>query len=207
MSICKVKADLKRLRSRKNPSIPLPFPVSTTLRLAQLSPGPIFPNVRSFMPKGWPDLQVFAPNVVVASLSEMQRLADHSALGSFDASSIDHALVVLTRYGSDPLTDVTRVMLWQRFGVPLFELYLGFDHSLLAAECEAHDGWHLSPGIGLTTLETGELILDGAGNTGLRTGLRASFEQAPCACGRVAPRLLDIEPIPHLDPRYLAVSA
>jgi hypothetical protein len=207
MLIPKVKANLKRFRSRKNPPILLPFPVSPTLRLAQLSPGPKFANVRPFILKRWSNLQIFAPNVVVGSLSEVQTLADHAALGSFDASSVDHALVILTRYRSKPLNDMARVALWQSFGVPIFELYLGLDHSLLAAECEAHEGWHLASGVGFLTLETGELILDGAGNSGLRTGLRASLDREPCPCGRTSARILDIEQMGRLDPCYLAASA
>jgi len=134
-------------------------------------------------------------------------LAEHATSGSFDPSFIDHALVILTHYGAKPLTDVARVMLWQSFGVPIFELYLGLDYSLLASECEAHDGWHLAPGVAFATLETGELLLDGAGNNGLRTGLRASFDETACPCGRTAPRVLDIEHMRHFDRFYLAASA
>jgi hypothetical protein len=207
MPIRKVKATFRRFRSRKNPPIELPFPVSPALRLAQLSPGAKFANVQPVVLKHWDDLQALAPNVVVGSLSEMQRLADHAARGSIDASSIDHALVVLTRYGSKPLNDIARVMLWQSFGVPIFELYLSLDHSLLASECEAHEGWHLTPGVGLASLDTGELILDGAGNSGLRTGLRASLDETPCPCGRTSPRILEIEQLQHSDQFRLAVSA
>jgi hypothetical protein len=157
--------------------------------------------------KRWSDLPSLAPNVVIGSLNEMQTLSDHAARGTFDASCIDHALVILTPYGARPLTDLTRVTLWQRFGVPIFELYLGLDHSLLASECEAHEGWHLASGIGCGTLDTGELILDGAGNTGLRTGLRASLDQATCPCARTTPRILNIEQLRRLDDRYLAVTA
>jgi hypothetical protein len=137
----------------------------------------------------------------------MRRLADYVAQGSFDATSIDHALVILTCYGATPLSDLERVMLWQGFGVPLFELYLGLDHSLLASECEAHEGWHLAPGVGPTTLDTGELILDGAGNAGLRTGLCASLDETPCPCGRSTHRLLEIEEMRHSSMRCLAASA
>jgi hypothetical protein len=207
MSIRKVKAELRRFRRPNTPPIPLPFPVSPTLRLAQLSPGPKFANVKPFVPKRWSDLRDFAPNVVVGSLTETQRLAEKAASGKVDGLSIDHALVIITRHGSKPLNDVARVILWQSFGVPVFELYLGLDHSLLASECEAHEGWHLSPGIGFATLDTGELLLDGAGNIGLRTGLSASLDKTACPCGRPSPRMLDIQQFRHLDVRYQAVSA
>jgi hypothetical protein len=124
-----------------------------------------------------------------------------------DTSFIDRALVILTPLSAKPLTDMARVALWQAFGVPLFELYLGFDHSLLASECEAHEGWHLAFGVHCTTLDTGELILDGAGNTGLRTRLRALVDKTVCPCGQRSSRLLEIEHLRTPDDRYLAVTA
>ncbi len=201
MSIRKVQNSIKRRRSSKNPPIVLPFPVSPTLRLAQLSPGPKFAGVEPLVLKRWSDLAAFEPNVVVGTLSEMQRLAEQHV------SSIDRALVLLTSFGSKPLNDVARVGLWQAFGVPIFELFLGLDQSLLASECEAHEGWHLSPGIEPLALEDGELILDGAGNSGLRTGLRASVDRTTCPCGLSTTRVLNVEQLRRLDSRYLAVTA
>jgi hypothetical protein len=177
------------------------------MRLVQLSPGPRFAHVRPLVLKRWAHLPLLAPNVVAGSLPELQLLADEVALRSLDASCIDHALVVLTHYGARPLSDVMRVTLWQSFGVPIFELYLGLDQSLLASECEAHDGWHVAPGIGFASIGSGELIVDGAGNTGLHTGLRGSLDETPCPCGQTSPRILNIEPVRHFDDRYLAVSA
>ncbi len=197
----------QKVRGGKSPAISLPFPVSSTLRLAQLSPGPKFENIQPVVLKRWSDVQAFGPNVVVGTLGELQRLIDYLAARSIDASSIDRALLVLTRFGSKPLNDVARVALWQAFGVPIFELYLGLDDTLLASECEAHEGWHLTSGIGSITPDTGELVLDGAGNCGLRTGLRASLDETTCPCGLTSPRVLDVEPMRRLDTRYLAVTA
>jgi len=207
MSIRKVRAHFKRKVRRNSPAIPLPFPVSSTLRLAQLSPGPKFENVEPLVLKRWSDLQAFEPNIVVGTLTEMKRLMDYVTAGTLDTACIDRALVILTLFGAKPLNDVARVALWQSFGVPIFELYLGLDQTLLAAECEAHEGWHLAPGIEPMTLDSGELILDGAGNSGLRTGLRASVDEATCPCGLTSPRVLDIEQLRRIEARYLAVSA
>jgi len=84
---------------------------------------------------------------------------------------------------------------------------LGPDNSLLAAECEAREGWHLEPDIECWSHD-GELILDSPGNYGLRTGLTATIEETACPCGRTTPRLVNIEAIesPAL-PRKLAASA
>jgi len=207
MYIRKVQAKLRQRRSAKNRHILLPFSVSPTLRLAQLSPGPKFADVQPFVLKRWSDLPVLAPNVVVGSLGEMRRLVAKVTCDCLDASCVDRAVVVLTSFGSKPLNDVARVGLWQAFGVPIFELYLGLDRSLLASECDAHEGWHLAPGIGSTALESGELMLQGAGNFGLRTGLRASLDPNTCPCGRRTPRVLEIEHLPRFEPRFWAASA
>jgi hypothetical protein len=46
MIVPNVQTKIKRFRGRNNPPIQLPFPVSATLRLAQLSPGPHFEGVQ-----------------------------------------------------------------------------------------------------------------------------------------------------------------
>jgi hypothetical protein len=206
MSISNVKANWKRFRNRKAPPIKLPFPVSPSLRLAQLTSAPQFENIQAFVVDRWADVPPFAPNVVVGSANDLQSLATQSDEGALDTCSIDHALVAITHYGAKPLTDVLRVTLWQAFGVPIFELYLGLDNALLASECEAHEGWHLAQGVGFALLNDRELILDGAGNTGLRTGLRATPDPKPCPCGRTTARLLEVEQM-RTDARYLAASA
>ncbi len=175
--------------------------------MARLSPGVKFAQAEPFVPKRWSDLQEYKPNVIAGTFSEMQRLIEHAGPGSGDEPVVDRALVVLTRFGVNPLNDVARVTLWQTFGVPIFELYLGLDDSLLASECEAHEGWHLAAGVEATTLEAKELILEGAGNNGLRTGLAAHIERDVCPCGLTTPRVLEIEPLGRREERYAAVSA
>jgi hypothetical protein len=174
----------------------------------QLSPGPRFASVEPKVLKKWEDLQIFAPNVVVGSASELHRMAEQSNAGYLDTSSIDHALVVITHFGCKPLSDMRRVLLWQSFGVPIFELYVALDNSLLGSECEAHEGWHLAPGVGYSFLGNGELILDGVGNNGLIIGFAAAIDSQPCPCGRVSAKLIQLDPsTPRFENRFLAVSA
>jgi hypothetical protein len=207
MPIHTVRVTLNRLRNRKNQPIKLPFPISPTLRLAQISEGPKFAGVEPIYLKRWSNLNLLSPNVVAGFTSQLQHLAEVAVLGALDVSSVDHAVVALTRYGTPPLTDPVRVTLWQAFGVPIFELYLGPDHSLLAAECEAHEGWHPVPGVAFSVMENGELVIDGAGHNGLRTGLRALVEPGPCPCGRSSLRLLDVESANGPEALFQAVSA
>jgi phenylacetate-coenzyme A ligase PaaK-like adenylate-forming protein len=153
------------------------------------------------------ELEGYRPRVLIGRPAELQRLAEHVELGMLDLACVDHAIVVLTHYGAKPITDVLRVTLWQRFGVPIYELYLGPDNSLLASECAAHEGWHLEPGTQFGVLND-ELILDSEGNFGLRTGLTGSLESTPCPCGRTSARLMDVEAISRIEPpRRLAASA
>ncbi len=172
-----------------------------------MSRGPKFAGVQPSVLRRFGNLPLLAPNVVVGSAVDLRRLAEQSAAKFLDTSSIDRALVVTTHYGTDPLTDLVRVTLWQAFGVPIFELYLGLDNGLLCAECEAHEGWHLAPGVDCEFLDDRELILHGEGNSGLCTGLKASLDTKPCPCAKPGARLLDVEAIPQPYARFLAVSA
>ena len=188
-------------------SVKLPFPASPELRLAQLSPGPRFDSVTPFTPKRWFELEAYRPRALAGETADLERLLEQVQFGMLDLTSIDRAVLVLTRYRARPMSDVSRVTLWQGFGVPTFELYLGPDNSLLAAECEAHEGWHLQPGTECWSHD-GELILDSGGNYGLRTGLTATVEEAACPCGRTTPRLVNIEAIERQAlPCRLAASA
>ncbi len=203
----KVKLRLDRFRPRSIPRNKLPFPVSHKLHCAQLGYAPLFEGVEPFKPHRWLELGNYAPRIVIGSAIDLQRLAEHVELGTVDLHSVDRAVVVLTNYGAKPLTDVLRVTLWQTFGVPVYELYVGPDNTLMASECEAHEGWHIEPGVNFGLLND-ELILDSPGSFGLRTGLTGSFEDSPCPCGRPTARLLDIEALSRTErPRHMAVSA
>jgi hypothetical protein len=203
----KFNINLLRLQPTQQKRILLPFPADPKVRIAQLTETPRFAGVETFVPERWLELETFRPRVVVGYAGDLQRLAERVDLGIVDLACVDHAVVVLTACGSKPLSDVVRVVLWQSFGVPLFELFMGPDKSLLAFECEAHEGWHLEPGVELRAFED-ELILDSPGNYGLRTGLRGRVLKEACPCGRETPRLMDImavRPPPLL--RALSASA
>jgi hypothetical protein len=205
MPILKVKLNLPQPAAAAR--VKLPFPASPKLRVAQLSPGPRFDSVSPFTPERWLELEAYRPRVLVGEAAALERLLEQLQLGMLDLACVDRALVVLTRYRARPMSDISRVALWQGFGVPIFELYLGPDNGLLAAECGAHEGWHLEPGIDCW-YHNDELILDGPGNYGLRTGLSATLESAACPCGQTTPRLLNMEAIRYVaSHRRLAASA
>ena len=180
-------------------AVKLPFPIHPQIRLAQLChSAPAFGVLKAFRPESTIDLQGFRPNMLIGTPRELQNLAEQVELGTADLSSVDHAVIALTRCGQPPISDVARVVLWQTFGVPVYELFTGLDNSVLAYECELHEGWHLAPKVGFSELN-GELMLDAPGVAGLHTALSGFVTNDKCPCGRPGSRLMNMEPVQHLN--------
>ncbi len=184
---------LKRVPAAATHQFRLPFPVSPGVRFAQLGAGPMFGGIKPFQAERRIELEAYRPQVIVGRAKDLQTLAEQVELCVLDLSSVDHAIVVVTECGTAPVSDVARVVLWQTFGVPVFEVFTGLDYSVLAAECELHEGWHLEPDVRLNMLQ-GELVLDARGNAGLRTGLSGRIDAEPCPCGRTTPRVMSVRP-------------
>jgi hypothetical protein len=181
----------------------LPLPTAANLRIAQIGQTAWFDGVRAFPAGSWTDLESFRPRVLVGAASDLQRAAEQANQHAIELSSVDHAVLVLTSCGDQPLTDIVRVVLWQTFGVPVYELFIGPRTELLASECEAHDGWHVVAGADFS-FSNGELMLERSGRAHVRTGLTAHLESEPCACGRQSMRLMDVA---LYSPRRLAAIA
>jgi hypothetical protein len=139
------------------------YPIKPVPRTAVLMPG--------FRSKG--SVRVFAEGwCAAAARYDPQAIA--GTLAQFEAIaatrfSPTHALIVLGRWEDARVTEADRDLLWTRFGVPLFEQIMADDSSLLAAECEAHQGLHILGG------------LDRAMASGV-------IDESPCACGQASPR-------------------
>ena len=176
-------------------SVKFPFPLDPRIRLAKLTdPVPQFGTLDPFYPESTIHLEGYRPNMIVGDSSDLITLAEQVGLGTVDLACIDHAIIALTRCGEAPLNDVARVVLWQTFGVPVFEIFISFDLSIIAYECELHEGWHLAPQVVLNNFD-GELMLDAPGILGMRTALNGSLTGDKCPCGREGARLLHIEPV------------
>jgi len=182
--------NVSRLRSQGTRR-KLPLATTANLRIAQIADSASFDSVKLFQPRQWIDIEQYRPRVLVGVAADLRNLAEHVQSGLIELSSVDHAVFILTTCGQAPLTDVLRVVLWQTFGVPVYELFMAIPGILAASECETHDGWHVEPG---TTfwVATDELLFDGFGRKGIRTGLTASLETKPCPCGRAGMRLMNI---------------
>ena len=121
-------------------------------------------------------MEAFRPRVLIGSTADLQTLATLADTGTLDISSVDTAVFIATGLGSQAIGDVERVVLWQAFGVPAYELLLSSAGQLMACECEAHEGWHLEARILRQRLPDGTRI-----------------ETALCACGRKEPRIVAAE--------------
>lgn len=172
-----------RFRSGKAEQNKLPFGLSSNVRLAQVSGLPVIDRVRAFAPQEWLEIEAFRPGVLLGHAAALKSLSEQMQSGRLDLSSVDHAVFVLTNCGEAPVNDTLRVLFWQSFGVPVYELIAAPDGSLLAADCEAQEGWHVQPGVRAHLLN-GELLFESSGLKGLHTGLSAELADEQCACGR-----------------------
>ena len=175
---------LTPLKSRRGR---LPIVSGANLRLAQLTAGSAFDGAELFPPRRWDELAGFAPQVLVASVSDYQRLIDRMNLRTVEIRSVDHAVFVITAIGDKPLTNPMRAALWQRFLVPVYEVFVDRNSSILASECQLQEGWHIEPGVNFE-IDHGEIHVVVRGSR-IRTGLSGTVDDAPCDCGSANARL------------------
>lgn len=159
--------------------------------------------MRRFSAESWVQIENFEPQVLIGRTADLERLANLADSGIVDLSSVDTAILVTASFGDNVINDVERVVLWQAFGVPVYELLLSSDGRLLGSECEAHAGWHLEPDIRLS--RTGGVVTVDSGREKRRLGMTAQVETTPCECGRTEPRIV-MDGRPRLV-RVLAATA
>lgn len=89
---------------------------------------------------------------------------------------IHRAIVVRSDRWQGLLTEEDRDLLWDVFGVPVFEQFTAPDGRVVAFECEAHAGLHL------------------AGDPQALAGMPGAIETLPCECGRPESRFMPQPP-------------
>jgi hypothetical protein len=141
--------------------------VRTALLDAHFRPSP---NIRAFSPDEMMLLGAWAPEALVLPLGLALSLADQKQRGRFDLPSLNTAIIVLTSIDDSPLAAHYHDLLWSAFGVPIFEQLRGADGTVIARECEVHDGLHIDT-LEAILLPQGEIVTD------------------QCACGAETPRL------------------
>ena len=204
----RLSGQIKRFRPQSSSRRQLPFPAAPHLRIAQVTASSArFDLVETFPPDQWEQLENYRPHLLIGASGELRRLAEQTRVGILDLSSVDHAVFVLSSWGDRPASDILRVVLWQAFGVPVYELFIGANGIVLASECEAHQGWHVE-GNARFSMINDELVLDAAHESTVRSSFRGILETALCPCGRSGARLIDVEHVRARDvPRELAATA
>ncbi|MGH9583306.1 MAG: hypothetical protein ACRD4O_10255 [Bryobacteraceae bacterium] len=162
------------------------------MRVAQLTPPATFDAVECFAFARWHAIEAFRPQALVGSALALQMLAIRVQEKTLDLSSVDHAIFVTAQCGDPALAETARVVLWQTFGVPVYELFMDAAGKLLASECEMHAGWHIEPHVKLATAG-GEVVLLTPGKSPEPLAPAARVETGLCPCGRPGVRILSAE--------------
>ena len=171
---------------------PLPF----TPRTAVLSPGfRTCKNVRVFPDDLSDAVLAYEPELIAAPAKVLRALAKTVRDGFLQIPSLRFALVAFAEIDGEFLAPADRDLLWDVFGVPVYEQLIGPRSETLAVECEAHRGLH---------------VIDPACPTEhVATMLQARVETALCGCGRSGTRLVPkvVVPAPAVAPLVRAVAA
>jgi hypothetical protein len=196
-----------RLRTPRAGRNKLPFEIPASVRLAQISGVSVIERAVTFRPDDWHNLEGFRPRILIGHAGPLKWLTKQVQTGTLNLDSVNHAILALTNCGEAPLSDTLRVLLWQSFGVPVYEVVIAGDGTLLATDCEAQDGWHLQPGVRARLIDS-ELHFEMPGVRPFCTGLSAAISSEACACGRSALRITGMERLRHPNPEQpLAATA
>ena len=184
--------EIKRFRAPMSVRRRLPEGLSFRWRMAQVSsPAALFEEARYFSNGEIPELGAYAPQILLGSSEALLHLAGLVDKGRLSLPELNRAVFVLTDCRDVPLRDSTRVTLWQAFGVPAYELLLGDGGVLLAAECEAYEGWHIENGVTFSSVGSQLWYSTRRGYSG-GTGLTGDVQEQPCPCGRAGKRIINV---------------
>jgi hypothetical protein len=187
-----------------NPAAPAPrlptlhFPTGQERRTAVLGLRLIESKFVRMFGSGWiGQIRAFGPEVLAAPAGALMRLADRAHSDGCPLPALTR-IIAFTGPGQGVLSPEERNEVWRVFEVPIFEQCLSPDGSLLAWECEAHEGLHIVERNAIVERDSASgLILTSL--TGccypairLATALSASLEESPCGCGQPAPRLVGL---------------
>lgn len=181
-----IELKLTRFRRRR---ATIPVPVSDKTRIATLTPCKIDGvNSRFYPPQHWSQVEAIGANILIGRPQQLRQLATLLDDSGMDQDVVDTAVLVATELGAPTLNDVERVVLWQTFGVPVYELLIAPDGQLIACECEAREGWHLQRNVDLDPLT--HIIRLRTGGRYRSVAIAVQVAAQPCACGRKEPRLI-----------------
>jgi hypothetical protein len=166
----------------------LPIVSEASSRIAQISlPGVLFERASYLPMENLEVLGGYRPQTLVGSAAHLLQLARAVNSGQTKLPDLDSAVFVITDFRDAPLNDEERAALWRAFSVPVYELVLADDGTLLASECEAQEGWHIEAGVRFSRLNDQLWYSRRGRQTG--TGLVGEIEDEPCPCGRPGKRI------------------
>jgi hypothetical protein len=169
---------------------PLPLVSDSSSRVAQISlPGVLFEGASYVAIDDPKTLEDFRPQALVGSSAHLVQLAHEVRSEKVTFPDLNCAVFVITDFRDAPLSDSERSRLWNAFSVPVYELALADDGSLLASECEAQEGWHVEPGVRFAQVNEQLWYRRRGRNTG--TGLVGEIQDELCPCGRPGQRILN----------------
>ena len=168
-------------------------------RVAILAPR-FLPGLRSrvFANPWAPALSRYEPEAIAGPVDTLRAFAEAMLRGATWIPPLRYAVIAFTGILEGPLSLEDRQLFWRAFGVPVYEQYFGFGGDMLAYECEAHAGLHIS--LDAAYIEhsgDGEILISFLDNPyypvlRLCSGMIAEWHEAPCECGRREPRLVNL---------------
>jgi hypothetical protein len=205
-----ISMQLRRSWHKTQETNQLPFPATTSVKTALLGSSCIaVGGLTTFADGRWRDLCAFGPQALAGSTAVIMRAAAAVFGGELALPTLDCAVFVLTELGTSVLGEADREVFWRAFLVPVFELCVDRSGNLIAAECEAHDGWHLTdPNLEFLSGGT-ELFIRRRGSPGteIRTGMKAERARTSCCCGNEAPVIRNIRMLERVPVAALAATA
>lgn len=205
-----------------NPTAPTPepqhlrYPTAHEIRTAVLGAQLVeTDSVRCFDPTWTGSLRQFRPEAIAGPVRVLMELAETMRDNHDVIPTLTRAIVAFTGLEQGSLSESERDMLWQVFQVPIFEQCLATDGSLLAWECEAHDGLHIVEENAIIEQRSQcEVILTSLTDRRypairLATGLAAKLSSKPCECTQPGPRLIGLSTRYNARPRsaFAALSS
>jgi phenylacetate-coenzyme A ligase PaaK-like adenylate-forming protein len=178
----------------------LRFPLTMPARVALFETGfGVDGAIRVFAEQEIDALTAYVPEALVLPLQLALTLADQKLRDLIELPSLKTAIVVLTSFGDAPLENHHRDLIWRAFGVPIFEQARGWDGTVLARECEVHDGLHLDETAVSAEMDGADLVitqLTALDHPMIRaaTGWTGEIVKEPCECGAETPRLRNLAP-------------
>jgi hypothetical protein len=190
-------SDFRNSRAPAPPPPQLRYPANRQIRTAVVGVRIAESDTARMFHPGWIEqIRQFEPEAIAAPVSVLRRLAasaSYKGLRSFP--TLTRAVVAFTGAEYGTISTADRNTLWQAFEVPIFEQCLAPDGSLLAWECEAHEGLHTVEENAIVELNSGsQLILTSLTDRrhpAIRviTPLIASFHNGTCGCGKSGQRI------------------